>query len=134
MNHRIVNVTGTKRTGLFPTSFKFHADDRLIDLNVKQWRDVSELTTTMKNLKDSGHIMLLDLPLSDTEFKELLANLDCEGPSLIVVAKEEEINKEVEPVVVPPDNNPLDELVVDTEDTGNSILDKTLRRRTKPKR
>lgn len=85
MKHRIVNVTGTVRTGLFPAMFIIAADGRPVDLNVKQWRDVSVLTTAITNLRNSGHLVIHDLPISDEKFKGFMGSLDVEGPSLLAV-------------------------------------------------
>lgn len=92
MKHRIVNVTGTTRTGLFPTMFIITADGRPVDLNVKQWRDVSVLTTAITNLRNSGHLVVIDLPISDEKFNEFLGSLDTEGPSLLAVEEPELVN------------------------------------------
>ena len=140
MKHRIVNVAGTKRTGLFPSSFILASGSRKFDLHMKEWRDVPELTTAMKNFRDSGHLFVIDLPISETKFKDLLSSLDREGPSLLAASELEDEVKKVEPPEEPPVTpsvpEPFQELpppAVKESDpsAGKSVLARTLRKRRK---
>ncbi len=98
MSYRIVNVTGTKRTGKYPTAYMLELGQHKVTLGSKSWKDVPELTTVLQKLIAAGHVYALPLPVADSDFKAFMRALDKKGPKLELVAAEspEEVVVELE--------------------------------------